>query len=292
MNWTLTKIIFVLFAPAFFMGCSDSDNIETVHSDAVATNEIYALLQVVADGEGYVHAEAQLTRGAPPADVTDATFVKLVDDDELWLSAGPDIESITFTDDIFGGFSDLDESQALFFEAQNASNESYEFLFIRVVSIEDGRWYSARLPVSEEREYRVALFRNTDIGTSARDSVVVLPLAYEITSPAIQTPPLEFSRSTDDILIEWDVIDTSATVELEANTTCLDDAVDSFGVSGLVDDGSLTISSGDLDSELLNGSCSTTLNIRKARLGQLDARFNGGIVQGYEVRSVVITTVD
>ncbi len=294
MNWKLVITIMGLLSSVFLIGCSEDDNVETVHSDAIATVDIWSLFQVVSDGEGYVQAEAQLTRGQPPADPeANVTYVKLVADDELWLSAGPDIESLTFTDDIFGGFSALEDSQALFVEAVSTPSESYEFLFIRVESIEDGRWYSARLPVSEEREYRVVLFRNSDVGTSDREPDVVLPLAYEITSPTIETSSLHFSRSEDDILIEWDSIDSLATVELEANTTCLDDAVGTFvGEPSVLDSGSVTISAGALVSESLSGTCSTTVHIRKVRRGEFDSNFSGGRIVGYEIRSIAITTVD
>ncbi len=281
--------LFLVFSSVCFLFSCGTDSGDSVNSDAVATSDIYATFQVVSDGDGYVYAEAQLTRGITPSEsFSEFAFVRLVDQDELWLSAGEDIESLSLSGDLFESFKDLDGTQDVF-RAASSPRESYEFLFVRVTINDFGTWYSARLPLSEEREYRIALFRDEDVGASARESVVVVPDAFDIVAP-VQSE--RFSRTEDDIVVQWDVLDSVSSVEIEAVTTCSDESVETFLVSENVDVGSYTISAGALAEDTLNGACSTTLNVRKVRLGQFDSRFIGGAVHGYEVRRVVIVTED
>ncbi len=284
----MNKLILMFFLVFMLCACG-TDSEDTVNSDAVATGDIYATFQVVSDGDGYVYAEAQLTRGITPSEsFSEFAFVRLVDKDELWLSAGEDIESLSLSDNLFERFKDLEDTQGVF-RAASSPRESYEFLFARVTINNFGTWYSARLPLSDDREYRVALFRDEDVGASARNSVVVIPDTFEITSP-LQSE--RFSRMDDDIVLEWDAVDVQSSVEVEAVTTCSDESVETFLVTETTDAGSYTISAGELAEDTLNGACSTTLNVRKVRLGQFDSRFVGGAVHGYEVRRIVIVTED
>lgn len=287
MKYKLVKLALVGVAISALVACYDDDDNKRVSSNGVATGQMFATFQVVSDGEADVYAEAQLTLNVPPANASDSSsFIRLVGDDELWLSAGPDIEDISLEDNIFDSFRDIGDTQTIF-ENTRTQRETYDFLFSRVIINELGTWYSARLPQSEEREYRVVLFRDRDDGVSARDSVVVLPEAFTVSSPVSGT---SFSRSADDIEITWSNVDPLSSVEVEAITTCVGNDVDTFSVIEEVDDGAITLSAGDLDSTSLSGVCSTTINIRKYRLGQFDARFIGGAVNGYQIRRVVIVT--
>lgn len=282
MKGIATKILLLTFMSSLFIACYDDDN--TVNSDGVATGQIYATFQIIADGDDYVYAEAQLTDGIPPLNTEDeATFVQLVGNDELWLSAGEDLREVDISDDIFGSFSDLEDTQAPF-KSASRRRESYDFLFSRVIINELGTWYSARLPESEEREYHISLFRDRDDGTTARDSIVTLPESFNVTSPVSGD---RMSRSGDDIVVQWSNADSVSSIEVEANTTCQGNSFDSVSVSDNIDVGMLTISAGVLDSELLSGTCSTTLNVRKIRVGQFDSKFIGGAVNGYQIRRIV-----
>ncbi len=283
----IAKLSAIFLAVASLVACDDDDDTERVLSDGVATGQIFATFQVISDGEDDVYAEAQLTLNVSPRNATESgSFIHLVGNDELWLSAGPDIEDLALDDNLFGGFQDLGDSQAQF-DTTLTQRESYDFLFSRVIINTIGAWYSARLPQTDDREYRVALFRDRADGVSARDSVVILPDAFTITSPVSQS---SLSRSSDDIEISWSNIDPSSSVEVEAITTCAGNDFDTYSVIEEVDDGSITLSAGDLDSTELSGTCSTTLNIRKYRIGEFDSRFIGGTVNGYQIRRIVIQT--
>ncbi len=286
MKNTTKNLVSILLMVSLITACGD-DSDPQVRSDSVATGQMFATFQVISDGEDYVYAEAQLTRNVPPLNVSNSTdFIHLVDNDELWLSAGPDIEAIAIEDNIFGAFRDLENTQAEF-QQSYSQRESYDFLFSRVIINELGTWYSARLPQSAEREYRVALFRHQDTGTPARDSVVTLPPPYNVTSPISGS---QLSRSTDDIDITWNDIDPLSSVEVETVTTCANNNVETFATTELSDDGAITIAAGELTADTLTGTCSTTINIRKIRIGQFDARFIGGTVNGYQIRRMVIVT--
>lgn len=286
MNKTIKHLAFITLATAFIGACDD-DSDPQIRSDSVATGQMFATFQVVSDGEDNVYAEAQLTYNVPPLNVSNSTdFIQLVANDELWLSAGPDIEAVAIDDNIFGAFRDLDDTQATFNQSYS-QRESYDFLFSRVIINELGTWYSARLPQSAEREYHVSLFRNNNIGTDARNSSVTLPEPFTVTAPVSGA---RLSRSSDDIDITWNSIDADSTVEMEAITTCSSSNVETYSTTENSDDGSITIPAGDLDLPSLTGTCSTTINLRKIRIGNFDARFIGGAVNGYQIRRIVIVT--
>lgn len=287
MNSIRTKLFLMTLMSPLLVACGGGDD-NTVLSEGVATGQMYATFQVISDGDGDVYAKAQLTDGIPPLSAVDeSTFVRLVGSDELWFSAGDDLRDTDISDDIFGGFQDLEDVQAPF-KSSVTRRDSHDFLYVRVIISELGTWYSARLPESEALEYRISLFRDGDDGTSARDSVVILPEAFNLVSPSTSE---RLSRSEEDIVITWTNADAASSVEVEAITTCADTSFDSYSVMQTIDVGTLTINAGDLDSVLLSGNCSTTLNVRKVRIGEFDSRFIGGAVNGYQVRRMVFVTV-
>ncbi|MFL0810276.1 MAG: hypothetical protein K6L76_07665 [Agarilytica sp.] len=283
------KSIAGLSIASFLSACGGNSEDDQIRSDSVSTGQIFATFQVISDGDSHVYAEAQFTRGVPPSGaVADGDFITLVGDDELWLSAGPDIESVAIEGNLFEAFRDLEDTQKEFRQSRS-QRESYDFLFSRVIINVLGDWYSATLPQSNDREYRLALFRDEHIGSDARNNVVTLPQTFELTAPIASNT---YSRSSDDIVISWNDIDPQASVEIEAITTCSDFFIDSYEAETLIDDGSITISAGDIANSDLNGTCSTTINVRKIRIGNFDSRFIGGVASGYQIRRAVISTTD
>lgn len=273
----------LLVAVAATIGCDDDAKV--VDSDHVATGQIYATFQVMSDGSGEVHAEAQLTKDVPP-DASDEpdTFVRLVNKDELWLSVGPDLTSIDFSDDLFGTLAELDGKQ-IRFRNTGTELEFYSFIFFRQIINSFGTWYSAALPQSDEREYRVAFLRERDYSSTV--SSVVLPEPFSILAP---TAGETLSREMDDFILEWSNPESGVDVEIEVNTTCTDSEFDTFTEVVEVDTGIFILPAGTLDSPALTGNCSSTINLRKSRSGELDARFVGGAVIGYQIRRIVISS--
>ncbi|PCK09242.1 MAG: hypothetical protein COA42_05130 [Alteromonadaceae bacterium] len=277
------KLISISLVVLFLSACS-GDNDIVVDSDTVSTGRIYATFQVISEGGDRVFSEAQLTRNAPPRDSNDSTtFVRLVGNDVLWFSAGSSVDDIDFSDNIFG---DLDtyEDQHTTFSPSTTPRGSYFFLWYRLILNDFGTWYSASLPQSENENtpYFFSLFR--DNATTADSSSVTISPAFSIVAPQDNTA---FSRSSDDIIIEWDNTDPQASIEIEVNFTC--SFSDTFSFSAVIDTdpGIYTIPAGDLDMIDGGGDCSATLSVRKVHLGQFDSAFVGGTVNSYQIRKVV-----
>ncbi len=271
----------VFFCILFLSACDDDDP-EIISSENIATGRMYATFQVVADGSEEVYAEAQLTLDVPPQSIEDEeTFIRLQSDDELWLSAGESIAEITSDEDIFGSFEDIFEKHERFEETVR-QEEIYSFLFDQLIISEFGTWYAAQLAVSDDREYRFSLIR--DSMSSAIDSVVTVPENFSLISPSANG---RFSRSEDDIFIEWTNVDPTASVQIDVNITCPDNDFVSYSSAQEIDSGSFTILAGELVADEISGVCSGTLIVRKVKVGQFDTRFVGGAVNGYQVRRSV-----
>ncbi|WNO10142.1 hypothetical protein [Teredinibacter sp. KSP-S5-2] len=265
-------------------GCDDTDdNTNRVDSDYVATGDIYATIQVVADEGDTIYAETQLTKGVPPS-YSGKIYVQLVNSDELWFSAGDNISAIDLSDDFFGEFAQFPDTQDRFYQAKTTS-ERYGFLWDKVIINEYGTWYSAELPKKEQTEFTISLLR--DHKTSAVNSMVKIPGDFQLIQPqSIES----FSRSTDDIVVEWNNLESDTQVEVEAVTTCSDYSVETYSQLFDTDLGSATITAGSLQDVSLVGDCTTTLNLRKIKIGQFDSKFIGGTINGYQIRRVSLVT--
>lgn len=273
--------ILSLFSLVLLLSSCDDDDKDIISSENVSTGRMYATFQVVADGSEDVFVEAQLTLNVPPQNSNDEeTFIRLDDDeDELWLSAGESIDDIDLADgDIFGDFEDIFEKHARF-EETVSQRDVYTFLFEEVIINEFGTSYSAQLPVSEFGEYRVSLLR--DSLSSATDSIVTVPQNFSLTSPIANE---RYSRSADNILVEWTNVDAAASVQIDVNITCPENDFVSYSSTTETDSGSFTILAGELVTEEISGVCSATLIVRKVNVGQFDSAFIGGAVNGYQVR--------
>ncbi len=285
MNTLPTKTIFLLITALFIVSCDEDKKI--VRSEEVSTGQIYATFQVISDGGDDVYAEAQLTKSVPPnSSNDDEIFVRLTSGDELWLSTGESLDAIDFSQDLFGQFSRLSDTQDKFSEAIFEYEASW-FIFDRIIINRLGSWYSATLPQSENGEYRFSLLRNDKV--SAGNSMVNMAADFSVISPNSSN---EFSRNSDDIIVQWNNTETETQVEIEVYTTCSNNNFDSFLITFTNDLGAATIPAGSLSSATLVGTCSTSLNIRKVKIGQFDSKLLAGAVSSYQVRRAVFNTLD
>lgn len=284
MNFPTRVLGFTLLCSLTLAGCDDDDD-NNVLSDTVSTGQIYATFQVVSDGNDEVFVEAQLTKGVPPTQNNQReSFVRLVDGDQLWLSTGEDISQIDLSNNVFDGVKALSDTQVRF-EERRTERESYRlsflFLFDRVILSDFGDSYSAELPNTSSR-FRISFLR--DDSRNATDSFVDLAEPFSVVSPSVNS---RFSRSRDDIMVEWDNTDSESSVEIAANVSCPNGSFYEYTSTIDNDTGMFVIGAGTLDQSNLQGICSTTLNVRKVRTGQFDPRFIGGAVNSYQVRRVV-----
>ena len=275
-----SAFLFAAIAGISACGYVDSSN-PTVNSSQVNTGIIYATFQVTSDESDHVYAHAQLTLERPPSLAQqEQTFVELNGSDDLWLTNGSSVDSTSLSGDFFGDLSQLSESNTQF-EPATSSREAFYFIFDRVIINDFGTWYSASMPKTESLDYTVSLLRGSE-KTSADESSVTLADAFSVITPLSSQ---EFSRTQDDMVVEWSNPDPNAHVEIELTLVCRDFARYTY-TSPLQtsDTGLYTIPAGTLDADHLGGDCTGTVNIRKITLGEFDTRFYAGSVNGYQIR--------
>ena len=282
----ILKSSFLISCICTLVSCDD-DGPTIVNSDTVATGQIFATYQVIADGSDYVYAEAQFTRLNPPSETEqEDAFVQLVNDDQLWLAAGDNLEDRDYSDNAFNELQQLRGTQARF-KASTTQTEIYDFIFFRTIINPFGNWYSAQLPRTENQQYEISLFREGT--TQAKHSTVTLPQNFSLISP---TSLDLYSRSQDDVIVEWNNTESDLSVEIEATVACPNQTFDSFSATISNDNGIYVIPAGTLANELVTGRCTTTINVRKAKTGTLDANFIGGLASGYQIRRTSFVTED
>ncbi|MFT7560106.1 MAG: hypothetical protein ACI93R_002021 [Flavobacteriales bacterium] len=171
------------------------------------------------------------------------------------------------------------------------------WILLEFISIKIGNWsflvadqvhYFGTLEnVDEAEQYTGSLLRSEE--NDALESVVTMPLSFDITSPVAGTT---FSLMNDEISIEWNAAEDNLTVEASVETNCINGRQDTYSVILSIDDGELILAVGDLDSLELAGSCSSTLTILKTRFGRLDTRYDGGFISASQARSVFLRTTE
>ena len=284
----LLKTFSILGFSAILISCSGDDKTKSIDSSIVSTEKIYATIQVISDESNAIYVEAQLTKNLSPQEGSgDEFFVKLVGDDELWLSRGT------------VGFHELSLDDNLFSEAIREANnhvrlrsfntEQYGFFFLFIFGVfnEIGTWYSATLPstdaVDNEPTFTVMLSRED--GDSLTKSSITLAEPFDLLIAGDDTP---FNRSTDSVELIWDAVQSQFRVEISALTTCTDGSFSEYSFSYTNDPGAHIIPAGDLDSPVFSGECSTTVTVNKISTGQLSSKFTGGIINGQQARKSVI----
>lgn len=282
LNLHSVKII-TLATLGFVLAACGGDSDSTVNSNDVTSSQIFATFEIYSDGGDQVYAYAQLTKDEPPTAASDDDiFIRLVDEDKLWFSAGENIDDINLNGDLFSALERLEQTQI---HMTRSSNRNSNFFGSNIFY--NNVWYSGRLPQSDEGRYGVALLREID--SDAKYSSVQMPSAFTISSPEIYNT---FSRSADAMSIEWFPTQAGLTISLEINSSCLNDEFASYTQTINSDTGSIILDAGTLDSPYLTGSCTTTIDLVKTELGQFDSAFDGGRISASQTRSVTITTTD
>jgi hypothetical protein len=280
-NSSMTPVVMLL--AILLSACNSGDSV--VSSSNIATNEIYSTMELHADGSGMVYVGVQLTKDQPPSDTSSSDeYIELSAADELWFTSGVNMRDLEIEGDLFDALAHVAKTQELVEGTTRFLDEG--FFWSRLFPIQT--YYDGSLEVAEEgATYTVSLLREG--GIDAKSSTVTMPFPFEIVAPL---PGETYSRSQDSILVEWLPFGADVQVELEANTSCPDGSVDSYTTTQAVDNGFLLLNAGDLMSDNLSGSCSTSLTLAKSRLGQPDPAFVGGFISAHQVRTVSVTTTD
>jgi hypothetical protein len=130
-------------------------------------------------------------------------------------------------------------------------------------------------------QFTIALNRTSDV--SAPSSTCAMPSPFNVTTP---TSSDVFSRSTSDIVVQYDHAGTQDSMTWTASGNCLN-GQSSGSVSG--DAGTFTIARGTLSAAggQTNATCQVQITLTRARVGQLDSHFAaGGSIRAQQVRSV------
>ncbi len=179
---------------------------ETVASDDIATDAVYAQFAVNADGSGNAHVSGTLRTGGPNSN----TFLDLTENDALIAYAGPASQSMS--------------------KDNNLGAISYHANFVVTTG-------GVPFKVSFLRTHAAGQECN---GVSAPNSDVVLPEPFAITGPN-GSPP--YSRTTEDIVLTWAPSGTSDQMYWSASGPCISPTGDT-AITG--DTGTYTIAAGTL----------------------------------------------
>lgn len=283
---TLTKFLLLPALTLLTISCSNRDNV--VSSEDISTNQIYATFELYSDDSDTVTASAQLTLEGPPSDDKSGDdYISLRNGDQLWMTTGENLKHVNLSGDLFSELQQLANSQELFKSSTQYRDEFFPFFFFWSVLVPNQVHYNGELENTDENDtYTVSLLRKNH-----RDSLysqITMPLEFQITNPESSS---EFSRSSDDIRITWDITETDVSVEASVNSICPAGENSSYITSESVDTGELVIEAGELDVDLI-GNCQTTITVRKVHFGELDLEFRGGYISANQVREIRISTLD
>lgn len=264
--------------------CDGDDDV--VSSSEVATNQIYASMEVHTDGSDIVYVGVQLTKDQPPSDTSsDDEYIALSSADDLWFTSGVNMRDVEIEEDLFTALADLAKTQELV-EGTTRYHDHGPFFWSLLFPIQT--YYDGSLDeVDDGATYTVSLLREG--GIDAKSSTVTMPMPFEIVAPLAGEI---FSRSQDSILIEWLPLEEGVVIEVEASTACPDGTLDSYTTTEVTDTGILVLNAGDLISDSLSGSCATELTVAKSRFGQRAPEFVGGFISAHQLRTVSLTTTD
>lgn len=284
------KLIFTSALMLALAACVDDDG-NRVESGALSASQFYNSFVIVDDGSDELYAEAQMTKGSPPNQNSDEDFyIDLGGGDSLWLANGDEsLYELDFSENLFDEALIQSDKHQRFRSANNVRDEVY-FLFIWGFVVEWGTFYSVSYdrPKGEFDEYTISLVR--DLGADIYNSSVAMPEAFEIASPSSGS---SFDRSADEVEIVWtNISGIENQVQLTASTTCLDGSFDEITDLVASDLGAYTFSAGSLDSDILDGTCSTRITVAKVRFGDINPVFAGGTIQAQQVRRLTLSSLE
>lgn len=159
-----------------------------------------------------------------------------------------------------------------------------EDVTLEKVSFSNMRSYEGTLNTDNEgTDFTIAFSRELDDG--APNSKVSMPAPFDITGP---TEGTSFSRSQDDIPLEWSDAGTSDGMSWGVEGDCV------LPNSGdiLSDPGSFSISAGEIESDPSEEgeSCEATITIVRNRYGDIDEAYGeGGLINAIQIREVTLT---
>lgn len=268
--------------------CACGGNDSVVSSQFISTGQMKATIEVYSDSGDAAYASVQLLQErSPEYDDSGDEYVKLEKGDDLWFTTGVNLREESLGSDWFESLSELAHTQRLL-SGTTLFRSGYPFFFFWSVLIPEKVHYNGRLDkVPDGARYTVSLLRDSE--TEALESTVVMPEAFQLLSPTSQQT---LSRSSDPVQLEWLPTEGGVRVEVDVTTTCADDAEYHYRTTVGEDTGAIQLEAGEVDAERLSGSCSTTVTLIKARLGQLDPAYAGGTISARQVRTVTFTTID
>lgn len=263
------------------LGACGADTV--VSSTRISTGQMQATLEVYSDGDDSAYASAQLLN--EHSETSGDEYVELLEGDELWFTTGVNLREETLGSDWFESLAELAHTQQLL--AGTTRYRYHAFIFWSVLRADKVHYNGQLQDVPDGARYTISLLRESK--TEALESTVTMPRAFDLLSP---TSDQTLSRSSDPVQLEWLPTASDVTVEVNVTTTCADDSEYQYRTTVDEDTGALQIEAGDIDAERLSGSCSTTVTLTKARLGQLDSAYAGGSISARQVRTVTFKTIN
>lgn len=144
--------------------------------------------------------------------------------------------------------------------------------------------YSATFDTEAENSEFIVEFTRT-IDDSAPDSRVTLPPPFDILTADGES----YSRATDDIIIDWDLIGTDA-MDYRLEGGCVEAILGTIAV----DEGTLTIPSSEVvkrPEEDVEDTCLVTVQITRSRPGTIDPNYGyGGDAFAHQSRTFRFTS--
>lgn len=276
-----SKLISLVFSLIFFLvlvGCGEGSR---VSSEDVPTSNIYAAMDISSDSSGSIFVSAQLRNGGGSSNV----YLEVRGDDRLIASLDEPYSQLDVSSDLFSSVEALSKEHK---SMDKVSQYWVDVLGLDIIEL-PAHWYKAEFTDAVNQNERVYVSLYRDDHTDAEDSYVDLPAPYNITAPVASNGAL-YSRSTDDIVLQWDSSGTNAAVVIDVIASCENGDSDDWQLN-VTDTGTATIPSGTLSS--LAGLCSYVIRMKKITLGVFDAKFGaGGIIRGAQIRSVSVNTTD
>ncbi len=266
----------VIFISMFLTGCG-GDNKPMIDSNAVSTSDVHANIQMTADHTGQVFIDIELLS-------RDDALVVLTNSDELWASSKQAYDRSLTGENSFDSLRELANTTT---RLAKSGNYYFSFLGFR---FNGDVFYSGRLAENTDNYYYVSFLRE-DFADAVHNEVQI-PETFEIQTPLFSDSIV--SRSND-LEVTWGNSGSSDEVSLNIFTDCLHEVSQKLSITGLEDMGSYTLLSTRFaeSSVPLSGSCTTSVEVVKSRLGTLDqSGFQRGSFYGNRVAHVIIETTD
>lgn len=270
---------------AALLGACGGDTV--VPSSSTPTSQMRATIEIYSDRADSANASVQL-RTVSSMDSSNDEYIELLDEDGLWFTTGANLREQELGSDWFESLSGLAQTQRLLSTTIRYRSGPIFFLFWSNMVPEQVHYNATLNNVPDGASYTVSLLRRSR-STDALESTVTMPQAFDLLSPSSNHT---LSRSSDPVQVEWSISEENTTVEVDVTTTCVNEREYRYQTSVDQDTGTIQLDAGEIDSDSVSGSCSTTLTLARVRLGQLDSAYGGGSISARQVRTATFTTAD